>query len=87
MKKIFLCFLCLLAGLYAKEGEKRMGYVKGAEVIEVEVKDPFVIDCVSGVYYSQIKTTRSFKGYENGTAYPSHQRAKISYCVCAWRWV
>lgn len=58
MKKIFLALLCLVAGLFAKE-VKTMGYVKGAEVIEVEVKHPFVIDCISGVYYSQIKSTRS----------------------------
>lgn len=58
MRKIFLVFLCLVGGMFAQE-KKALGYVKGAEVIEVEVKHPFVIDCVSGVYYSQIKTTRS----------------------------
>lgn len=58
MRKIFLALLCLAGGLFAKE-VKAMGYVKGAEVIEVEVKHPFVIDCISGVYYSQIKSTRS----------------------------
>lgn len=58
MRKIFLALLCLVGGLYAKE-VKAMGYVKGAEVIEVEVKHPFVIDCISGVYYSQIKSTHS----------------------------
>lgn len=58
MRKIFLALLCLVGGLFAKE-VKAMGYVKGAEVIEVEVKHPFVIDCISGVYYSQIKSTRS----------------------------
>lgn len=58
MRKIFLALLCLVGGLFAKE-VKAMGYVKGAEVIEVEVEHPFVIDCISGVYYSQIKSTRS----------------------------
>lgn len=58
MRKIFLALLCLAGGLFAKE-VKAMGYVKGAEVVEVEVKHPFVIDCISGVYYSQIKSTRS----------------------------
>lgn len=58
MRKIFLALLCLAGELFAKE-VKTMGYVKGAEVIEVEVKHPFVIDCISGVYYSQIKSTRS----------------------------
>lgn len=58
MRKIFLAFLCLVGGLFAKE-VRAMGYVKGAEVIEVEVKHPFVIDCISGVYYSQIKSTHS----------------------------
>lgn len=58
MRKIFLALLCLAGGLFAKE-VRAMGYVKGAEVIEVEVKHPFVIDCISGVYYSQIKSTRS----------------------------
>lgn len=58
--RILLCiFLCLAGSLFAKGEEKKMGYVKGAEVVEVEVKEPFVIDCISGVYYSQIKTTRS----------------------------
>lgn len=58
MRKIFLALLCLVGGLFAKE-VRAMGYVKGAEVVEVEVKHPFVIDCISGVYYSQIKSTRS----------------------------
>lgn len=58
MRKIFLALLCLVGGLFAKE-VRAMGYVKGVEVIEVEVKHPFVIDCISGVYYSQIKSTHS----------------------------
>lgn len=74
--RILMCiFVCLAFG-FAKEEASKLAYVKGAEVMSVEIKNPVIIDSISGVIFSQIKDTRSVKGLRMSLLIPRTQDLK-----------
>ncbi|RDU72103.1 alpha/beta hydrolase [Helicobacter brantae] len=74
--RILMCALLCLASVFAKEGGDKLGYAKGAEVVKVEIKNPVIIDSISGVIFSQIKDTRSVRGLRMSLLIPRTNELK-----------